>query len=152
MATMLQRQAPRHEVGLTRPEGLIDRMFDAFWRNENLPAFFGETGWLPAVDVSETAQAIMVKAELPGLKSENIEVAITGDLLTLTGEKSEEKTEKHGESRYSERRFGRFARTIALPAAVDEEKVEAVFKDGVLTITVPKAEVAQKRKIAVKTA
>jgi HSP20 family protein len=104
-----------------------------------------------AVDMYETDNEVVVTASLPGVKPEDVEVTITGDTLSIKGEtKSETKVEKANYLR-QERRFGAFARTIALAAAVQADKAEAKFKDGVLTLSIPKAEEAKPKTIKVKT-
>jgi HSP20 family protein len=106
----------------------------------------------PVADVVEGERDYRVTAELPGLSEKDIEISLAGDTLTVKGEKKEEREEK-AESRYvSERRFGSFQRSFQLPEDADPEKIEAGFKNGVLTITLPKRPGAQvkRRKIEVK--
>jgi HSP20 family protein len=112
----------------------------------------GFTGFSPRVDVSESDTAVKVRAELPGMKKEEIEVSLHGDYITLKGEKkSETKTEKEG-VHLEERLHGVFERKIPVPVPIQADKVEAAYEQGVLTITLPKTvEVrASQRKIAVK--
>ncbi len=112
-------------------------------------------GWengstLVPVDVYETDGEVVVKASLPGIKPEDVDVSITGDTLTIKGEfKAEEETEKR--SHYcQERRYGSFHRAFTLPTEVESEKAEAVFEHGVLTLTMPKAEALRPKTITVK--
>lgn len=131
----------------------IDRLFDEFSRGMPLT-------WRPAakggvdlrVDVSETDKEIKVTAELPGVDEKDIEVILAGDLLTIKGEKKAEQERKEENYHLIERSYGAFARSLRLPYAVEEKNVQAEFKKGVLTITLPKpAEVqAAAKKIAVK--
>ena len=116
----------------------VDRMFDRFF--EGLPMRSGETwqGIAPAVDINETAKEMVVTAELPGVTDKDIEVTLAGDLLTIKGEKKDERTHDNGESTYVERRYGSFARSVRLPFELKDEQVDARFKDGVLTIHLPK--------------
>jgi HSP20 family protein len=93
---------------------------------------------LPAVDIKETDQEYRVCAELPGLRPDDIELDIKGDTLVLTGQKSEEKDDHRAAYRISERRFGRFERRFPIPEDVERDRIEAAFKDGVLTITLPR--------------
>ena len=99
-------------------------------------------GWTPAVNVAETKDEFTVTAELPGMKSENVSVDFTEGMLTIHGEKVEEKTEKEDDRTVYmwERRFGTFQRTLPFPGGVDEKKIAAEFKDGVLTVHLPKTE------------
>lgn len=109
-----------------------------------------EAKWIPALDVTETENEIKVKAEVPGIAKEDISVNLSDGLLTISGEKKEEKEEKTEDRTVSERRYGSFSRTVRLHSEVDEEKVEAAYKDGVLTITLPRAGTVKTTKIAVK--
>lgn len=126
----------------------IDRLF------ESPLAEFGRasqwlSGWTPALDVYEDKESFTVKAELPGMKKEDIEVSLHDGALTISGErKSEEKHEDSGVCR-AERFFGRFQRAVVLPAPVAADKIRAQYKDGVLTVTLPKTEEAKPKKIDV---
>ncbi|HFD15780.1 MAG TPA: Hsp20/alpha crystallin family protein, partial [Rhodospirillales bacterium] len=109
---------------------------------------------LPEVDIVETDDAYKVVAELPGVDPDDVSIELRGDMLTIRGEKKAEREEKE-ENRYLlERRFGRFERTIRLPAEIEPDKAEASFDKGVLTIRLPKPEAAQKpvKRIEVKAA
>lgn len=133
--------------------GLQRRMDDMFSRF--LGDWFGEeptemgTYW-PAVDVSETDENLVVKAELPGARSEDIDISVQGNTLTIRGEKKTELEGNEGRYRHVERRYGSFQRTFTLPSEVDAEKIEATHRDGVLTITLPKRETAKPHRIPVK--
>jgi HSP20 family molecular chaperone IbpA len=107
---------------------------------------FNETAWRPAVDVKREKGKLMVHAELPGLKKEDVRVAITGDLLEIEGERKLETEEKRNGYVHTERNYGKFYRAIALPERADAEKTSAEFTDGVLTITIPVPEVARTAK------
>lgn len=139
----------RNELSSLRRE--IDSLFDRFF--EGWP--FRSTAvrqWVPSVDVSETAKEVLVQAELPGMDPKEIDIAIQGNLLTLKGERRQEKEEEGANYHRIERSFGSFSRAIQLPAEVDVEKVSAVYKNGVLTITMPKTGAASAKRIEVKTA
>lgn len=137
--------------------GEFDRMFDDFRRNLDVtPAFYSDLpvrSHLARVDVAETPKAIKVSAELPGMEQKNIELALTKDTLTIKGEKKSEHEEKNEQMYRMERSYGAFERVIPLPCEVDEGKVEAIFHNGVLTVTLPKTEAAvhAAKKIAIKT-
>jgi HSP20 family protein len=141
----------------------VDRIFDDFnrgtWRWPfagalREPAWGRELTWgtTPAVDVAERDDAYEITAELPGMDEKDIELTISDGMLTIKGEKSEEKEEKKKDYYVSERRFGSFERSFSLPEGVDADKIEAAFSKGVLTVTMPKRPEAQKpkKKIAVK--
>ena len=105
--------------------------------------------WRPAVDIRESGEAYVVSAELPGLNREDVQITIENNVLKLTGERRFEKEVKEEEYHRVERAYGSFSRAFALPTRVDPARVEAAFKDGILTITVPKAAEARPRKIEI---
>jgi HSP20 family protein len=119
---------------------------EPFWRRELT------WGAVPAVDIAESDKAYEITAELPGLDEKNIEVKLANGALTIKGEKQEEKEEKKKDYYLHERHFGSFERCFRVPEGVDADKIEASFKKGVLTVTLPKTPEAQKaeKKIAVK--
>lgn len=105
----------------------------------------------PAVDVSETDDAYVVAAEIPGAKPEDVTVELHEGVLTLRGEKRSERDERREHARYVERTFGSFSRSFSLPQNANPEKVDASFKEGVLTLRIPKREEAKPRTIAIQT-
>src|SRR6516162_1027748 len=107
------------------------------------------TNWAPALDVYEDKDNFVVHTELPGLKREDIEVTLEDGGLVISGERKAEEKRNEGEIRRQERFYGKFQRALTLPAPVAADKVKAQYKDGVLTVTVPKAEEAKPRKIDV---
>jgi HSP20 family protein len=142
----------------------IDRLFDDFgvgfrWPfGRSLfagqPLFRREMTWptVPAVDVVESEKAYQITADVPGMDEKNIEVKVADGVMTIRGEKQEEKEEKKKDYHLQERSFGSFQRSFQLPETVDPDKIEASFKKGVLTVTLPKKPEAQKpaKKIEVK--
>jgi len=144
----------------------IDRLFDdfgrGFWRpfGRSLlaeePLVRRELAFptSPAVDVVESEKAYEITAELPGMDEKNIDVKVADGTLTIKGEKQEEKEEKKKDYYLRERSFGSFERSFAIPEGVDADKIEASFKKGVLTLTLPKKPEAQKpaKKIDIKAA
>jgi HSP20 family protein len=122
-----------------------------------LSRFFGgdDDGWFagrmaPLADLSETDTSIQVSVDLPGVNPDDIDIRLSGNTLRLHGERKEEQEEKGRTFHRIERRRGRFSRSITLPCAVVEDEVAAEYKDGVLTVTLPKCEEAKSRKIEVK--
>jgi HSP20 family protein len=105
--------------------------------------------WAPALDVHEDKDAFTIRAELPGLKREDIEVSIQDGALVISGERQEEKVAEGTEVHRQERYFGKFSRALTLPTAVSSDKVKAVYKDGILTVTLPKAEESKPKQITV---
>jgi len=116
--------------GLTRDDGLF-------------------SGWSPALDMHQDKDNVFVKVELPGMKKEEIEISLHDGMLSIVGERKHEEKSGEGESFRSERYFGRFHRSVTLPTAVDSMKVNATYKDGILTVTLPKAEEAKPKQIQV---
>ena len=129
----------------------INRLLDDSFTHDFLPQSFGGVReWTPALDISETEEAVVVKAELPGLEADDIEVTLQDDVLTIKGEKKEEKEEKTKSFHRVERSYGEFERSFRLPVAVKGDKVEAAFKNGVLAVELPKAEEAKTRSVKIK--
>lgn len=106
----------------------------------------------PLMDVSETDKEMVVTAEMPGMDEKDFEISLSGDVLTIKGEKKLEHEQKNGDSYYRERRFGSFSRSLRLPFEVKDEEIDAAYRKGVLTVRVPKPAEAQKsvRQIEVK--
>ncbi len=126
----------------------LERIFDDFF---GLPATRVITnGWYPAVDLYEEKNSYVVKAELPGVKQEDIKVSLTNNTLTLKGERKESREEKHKGYHHLERCQGEFYRSFQLPAEVDAEKIKATYKEGVLEIEIPKSEKAKPKEISIK--
>jgi HSP20 family protein len=126
-------------------------LFDRFFEDFELPTLFREeTEFTPAFDVSETEKELIVKAEVPGMDKKDININLSGGLLTITGEKKQEKKEESENYHCFERRYGKFSRTMRLPAEVDTEKVDATYKDGVLKVTLPKSETVKPKKVKIK--
>ena len=106
--------------------------------------------WLPTIELSETKDSLIIKAELPGLEGKDIDVTLSGDILTIKGEKKQEKKEEKEHSHYSESYYGSFERSFRLPAEVKEDNIDASFDKGVLKLTLPKTEEAKKKEIKIK--
>jgi HSP20 family protein len=125
---------------------LFDRFADPIW--EPFETMAGD--WVPKLDVSETKDAMVVGAEMPGVDPKEIEIALMGDLLTLKGEKEKETVEKEERYHRVERTYGAFLRSVRLPMAVDGSKVTATFKNGVLVVTLPKTPASRGTMVPVK--
>jgi HSP20 family protein len=108
-----------------------------------------DTEWSPAVDVVETQEGYELKAEVPGIKKEDIRISFEGGLLTLKGEKKKENEEKNRNFHSVERVYGRFERSFRLPEGIKADAIKAKYDSGVLTIAIPKAEEAKPKEIAV---
>lgn len=143
---------PRWGITPWRPFGELEeweRRFDDLFGRSSWRLPVEGRGWMPAVDVFEKEDKFVVKAELPGMKEEDIDVSVVGDTLSIKGEKKTE-TEIEEEDYYRcERSYGSFYRSIPLPSTVDADKIEASFEDGVLEVALPKSAKVKPKKIAV---
>jgi HSP20 family protein len=140
------------EHPLTRLREEIDSLFDRFFRG--WPTL-SEWSWGPErfgnVDVEETDKEIVVRAEAPGFEPQDFDIHISGNTLMIQAQRQHEAEEKQGEYRFTERRYGRFQRSIPLSTPVDADKVEAHYRNGVLELRLPRTEEIQRRRIEVKT-
>ena len=127
----------------------MDRLFeDSLAR---LRPFSGDSQrWTLPIDMYQTDNDLVVKVALPGLKPEDVDISITGDTLTIRGEHKEEREARDEDYFYRERRYGAFSRSVPIPLSVSSDKAEAVFENGVLTLTLPKAEELKPKQIKVK--
>ncbi len=150
-----ESETPESGTTLSRFRSEMDRLFDQFFGDE----FFGlparsegqwPRGWWPSADVTERDDEVLVRAELPGVDPEDLDVTISGDVLTISGEKRETEEEREENYYRSERRFGSFRRSMPLPTSVDPDSVEAEYRNGVLTVHLEKTETAQPKRIPVK--
>ena len=146
----------RRQQGLARwSDWPFHRLFEDLYQGVEdeavrLPQLWGEGHFVPAVDVSEDEDHVILTAEVPGMGREDLDVSVDNGVLTIRGEKKEEtKSEKAGYHRI-ERRYGQFERRVRLPDYVDVEKIQATYKDGVLTLEMPKAEAAKAHSIQIK--
>lgn len=139
----------RTEMGNLRR--LPPRMSNLFQQlmGESEPFMNEGTLW-PAIDIADREDAVVIKAEAPGCKSEDIEVSIYGNTMTISGVKKEHAEEEKENYYHVESRYGSFRRDLILPAEVDADKVSAQYKDGILTVTMPKAEKAKAKRIKVQ--
>ena len=136
-----------NDLFTTRRE--VDRVFDRFFNQAGSVA----GPWVPVVDVRETADTIEVLAELPGLAAEDVDVNVENNILTIAGEKQQEVSAGDANAEYHlvERRCGRFERSFTLPRTVTADAIGAKFENGLLTVTLPKAEAAKPRRVEIKT-
>lgn len=143
----LSRWEPMGELRRMRED--MDRLFSSFGEPGAALASWREEGMMPAVDVIEKDNDVVLKAELPGLKPEDIQITATDDSITMKGEFKREEESKEGGFIRRERRSGQFFRTIAMPANIKPDQVKASFKNGLLEINAPKAEEAKSKEIKV---
>ncbi|RLB07000.1 MAG: Hsp20/alpha crystallin family protein [Deltaproteobacteria bacterium] len=137
---------PFRELDTLRRE--MDRLWDRFFSERPLEWLGGQ--WTPSLDVSETKDKVVVKAEIPGIDPKDIDVSLSNGVLTIKGEKKQEREEKDENYHLVERSYGSFSRAVRLPAEVQEDKVKASYKDGVLKITLPKTERAKEKEIKIE--
>ena len=131
----------------------IRREMDRLWNRALGETPFARTlaeGWAPRIDLSETKDSFVVKAELPGLDAKDVNLTISGNVLTIKGEKKKEEEKKDEHQHYVERYHGSFQRSFQLPLNVKSDKIGATFDKGVLKVTLPKTEEAKKKEIEIK--
>lgn len=137
--------------GLLSLQHDMNRIVDEFFRGDLLAdGSLFQRDWSPAVDITENAERYTLNAELPGMSKEDVQVTLENNVLTIRGQKKANTEQKEGDVHRIERRYGSFERSFTLPATVDVNKIDAQYKDGVLTLTLPKAEEAKPRAIDVK--
>jgi HSP20 family protein len=124
----------------------VNRLFDFSFPSRDTGLF---SGWSPALDLYDEKDDFLVLVELPGMKKEDIQISLHDGVLTVSGERKHESDGQPGKAFRSERYFGKFQRSVSLPALVDSSKVKAAYKDGILSVTLPKSEEAKPRQIEV---
>ncbi len=144
----LVRWNPAHELASFPSDVLniqreINRMFETFFRGEQEDTSLFSPAWKPAVDIVEHENEYIAKVELPGVNRDNVKITMQDNVLTVRGEKNQEKKEKEANFHRVERYYGSFQRSFTLPTSVRNDAIEAEYKDGILTIHMPKAEEAK---------
>ncbi|MFB3885332.1 MAG: Hsp20/alpha crystallin family protein [Thermodesulfobacteriota bacterium] len=133
-----------------RMKNEMDRFWDSFLERRLRRRPEEEREWIPSLDIAETKNELVVKAEVPGMDPKNIDISLSDGVLTIKGEKKQEKEEKEADYHLVERSYGAFSRSVQLPSEVQEDKISAAYKDGILKITLPKSEEAKKKEIKIK--
>lgn len=128
----------------------MNRLFDEFLTTPPESRGLAEGAWSPSVDISETEHEVVVTAELPGVNQEDVKVRVQDNVLTLSGEKKQEKEIKEKNLHRIERSYGSFHRSFALPVEVDVAKVKATYKSGLLKVTLPKTETSKPKQIDIQ--
>ncbi len=128
----------------------MDRLWGSFFEGSLKKGTDGEAQWLPSLDISETSNDLVVKAELPGMDPKDIDISLNDGMLTIKGERKQEKQEKEENYHLIERSYGSFCRSVKLPKEVKHDKVKASFRNGVLKIVLPKSEESKKKEVKVK--
>lgn len=152
----LIRWSPKRELAawpseLTNVQREINRLFDNFFHGDvQADDSFFSSVWTPAVDIAEQDDQYVVKVELPGVNKDDVKITLESNILTVRGEKKQEKEIKEDSYHRMERSYGSFQRSFTLPATVKSDKIDASFKDGILTVSLPKAEEAKPKQIEVR--
>ena len=127
----------------------MNRVVDDFFGRPMTRLEWTEGVWSPSVDVSETKDNVVIKAEMPGMNKDDVNISIQDNVLTLKGEKKQEKEERDANYHRIERSYGSFCRSFTLPTSVKTDKIKASYKDGVLNITLPKTEEVKPKEIPI---
>jgi HSP20 family protein len=149
MARELMNTHPFEDIEKIRSE--MDRLVDTFlFGVPQKEDFWEEAEWLPAVDVAETKNEIVVKVEIPGMDPKEFDISVSEGTLTIRGEKKQDRAEKEENYHLTERRYGAFTRSIPLFQEVEGDKISASYKNGVLTVKLPKSEGTKRKEIKIK--
>lgn len=127
----------------------MSRLFDQWYRPARYRAEGEALDWMPAVDILEADEHIEIRAEIPGLSDQDVQVSVTDDVLTLRGEKTQENEAEHKKYHRVERSYGRFQRSFTLPANLNSGAIEAKFTNGVLTVSIPKVEAVKPKTVQI---
>jgi HSP20 family protein len=127
----------------------MNRLFEDFFGHTPVRAGWTEGVWNPSVDVSEDKDNVVIKAEMPGMTKDDVKISVQDNVLTLKGEKKQEKEEKEKNYHRIERSYGSFCRSFQLPTTVKTDKIKANYKDGVLSVTLPKTEEVKPKEIPI---
>ncbi|NIN01098.1 MAG: Hsp20 family protein [candidate division Zixibacteria bacterium] len=127
----------------------MNRLFDDFFGRPLVKTEWTEGVWTPSVDVSEDKHNVVIKAEMPGMTKDDVRISVQDNVLTLKGEKKQEKEEKDKNYHRIERSYGSFCRSFQLPTTVKTDKIKASYKDGVLSVTLPKTEEVKPKEIPI---
>ncbi len=140
--------APFREFERMRRE--MDRLWDSFFEGGLRRKAEEGREWLPSLDVAETKNELVVKCEVPGMDPKDIDISLSDGMLTIKGEKKQEREEKEADYHLVERSYGSFSRSVQLPKEVQSDKINASYKNGILKITLPKSEEAKKKEVKIK--
>ena len=153
MAWELTTWKPFREVAPTRDFDRMRTEMDRFW-DSFVPSALRRTDdsgeWFLSLDVSETKNEIIVKAEVPGMDPKDIDISLSNGTLTIKGEKKQEREEKDEDYHLVERHYGSFMRSVMLPSEVKQDKINASYKNGILKVVLPKSEEAKKKEVKIK--
>ncbi len=139
-----------HFGELDRMRREMDRLWESITR-DHFPSTF-DYDWVPSLDLSDRGDSLVAELEVPGMDPKDINISVTGNVLTISGEKKREREEDEHNYHLLERSYGKFSRSVQLPSTVDPDRVEASYKDGILSISLDKTERAKTKRIEVKAA
>lgn len=150
----VRKEQAEQGVTLSQFRNEMDKLFENFFKDPwglfgNESTGSGFSSWLPSLDVNEDDKLVNIVLEVPGLEPENVDISVSGNMLTVQGEKREEKEDKGKDYFHAERRFGKFRRTVELPSNTDTESIKADYKNGVLRITAKKEGGTEKKRIPI---
>ena len=149
--SLIRWNPSRESSNLWSVQREINRLFDHFFEGGTQDdGSLGLSMWTPAVDIAEHDNEYLVNVELPGVNKEDVKITLESNILTIRGDKKQEKDEKSGNYHRVERSYGSFQRSFTLPVMVKSDKIDASYKDGILTVVLPKAEEAKPKQIEVK--
>ena len=148
MTRLALRKKGNKKNDVVRFRNEIDNLFNSCFEDWDWPEL--RQDYWPAIDVDENENEIVINAEVPGCKADDIDISVNGNILTISGEKKQEQEQKEKNSYYVERSYGSFRRDISLPTEIEPDKIDAGCKDGVLTVKLPKNESSKAVKIKVK--
>ena len=146
---LVRYRGPFQELDRMRRD--MDRLWDSFFEDRSMVRrgdWMGE--WAPSLDLAETKNEFVVKAEVPGMTPKDIDISLADGMLMIRGEKKQEKEEKEENYHFVERSYGSFTRSIRLPGEVQSDKIKAAYKDGILKVVLPKTEETRKKEIKIK--
>ncbi len=140
----LIRRNPRYDMGMTNLRDEVDRVFRNFYSDLDT-----DTRWMPSVDIIEDNDNLTLTAELPGVKKEDVKINLNNNILTIEGEKKAAHETKEENTYRNERYYGKFTRSFTLSSEIDADKIKADYKDGILTVNLPKSEKVKPRQIEI---
>jgi HSP20 family protein len=143
----ITRWKPFRDVVTVQDE--MNRLFEDIFGHRPARVHWTNGDWNPSVDVTEDKESVVVKAEMPGMKKDDVKISVQDNVLTLKGEKKQEKEEKEADYHRIERSYGSFCRSFQLPTAVRTDRIKANYKDGVLSVTLPKTEEVKPKEIPI---
>jgi len=146
---MSRSNSNRNQMRRQNQNDPLERWMNAWLPWQSMEATFGDSGWMPAVNISEDQDSYFIQAELPGVNREDIRVTYNNGVLTLQGERRQENEQNDRQYHRVERVYGMFERSFRLPTTIRADQIQAEFRDGLLTLTVPKAEEAKPRDITI---